>query len=137
VLTAAAVAAMLLTAAAAHAKKSDARPNPRKAEPGACIQMDLSVTQQADGHFLVQVEVAEECKGTLYADLHIEVDGQEVAQARADGAALFAQEAEIDPRSEPFEVCAWMEGELQDRKKSDSVYRSECTLIRPLEIETQ
>ena len=82
ILTAAAVATLLLTAAAASAKRNDSRPpNPKKAEPGACVQMDLAVTQMEDGSFQIDVQVAEECKGALYADLTIEVDGQPIAEA--------------------------------------------------------
>lgn len=129
-----AAAAMLLLAAAAEAGRQEARPNPKKAEPGACVQMSLSVRQMGDGHFEIQVEVAEECRGDLYANLRIAVDGLEISQASVEGVARFTHEAELGPQTGPFEVCAWLEGELRQRKKATDIYRTECTLAEPIQF---
>lgn len=130
-----AVAALLMLATAADAKKPSARLAPKKIDPGACVQMRLFAQQLPGGPTRVQVLVAEACRGDLYADLHIEVNRQEVEAAHIAGASYFVYETELAPSGEPLLLCAWLEGELVERKLSVPVYRSECTILWPPELE--
>lgn len=64
-----------------------------------------------------------------------EVNGQPIAQALVEGVTLLVQEAQLEHGTEPFGACARLDGEPRARRTATSIRRSECTLVRPLEIE--